>query len=82
MSGSIYFAIAMAALVTALMRTVPLFLLARFHLPQRLQDWLGFIPAAIMAAIITAEIIAKPVWAPSGLSLSLIATLIATLVGM
>jgi branched-subunit amino acid transport protein len=82
MSGSIYFAIAMAALVTALMRTVPLFLLARFHLPRRLQDWLGFIPSAIMAAIITAEIIAKPVWSPSGLSLSLIATLIATLVGM
>lgn len=82
MSGSIIFAIAMAALVTALMRTVPLFLLARFHLPQRLQDWLGFIPAAIMAAIITAEIIAKPVWSPSGLSLSLIATLIATVAGI
>ena len=81
-NGPILFTIAMAALVTAAMRTVPLFLLARFHLPQRLQDWLSFIPAAIMAAIITAEIIAKPVWSPSGLSLSLIATLIATVVGM
>jgi branched-subunit amino acid transport protein len=82
MNGSLLFAIAMAALVTALMRTVPLFLLARFHLPNKLQDWLSFIPAAIMAAIITAEIIAKPVWSPSGVSLSLIATGIALLTGL
>lgn len=82
MDGPIVFTITMAALVTALMRTVPLFLLASFHLPQRLQDWLSFIPAAIMSAIITAEIIAKPVWSPSGLSLSLLATLIAIVAGM
>ncbi|WP_437889830.1 AzlD domain-containing protein [Phytobacter sp. V91] len=82
MNQSILFAIAMAALVTALMRTVPLFLLARFHLPQGLERWLSFIPAAIMAAIITAEVIAKPVWSPSGLSLSLLATLIAAVAGI
>lgn len=82
MNHSILFAIAMAALVTALMRTVPLFLLARFHLPQGLERWLSFIPAAIMAAIITAEVIAKPVWSPSGLSLSLVATLIAAVAGI
>ncbi len=82
MNGPIIFTIAMSALVTALIRTVPLFLLSRFHLPQRLQDWLSFIPSAIMSAIITAEIIAKPVWSASGLSLSLIATLIAVAAGM
>lgn len=82
MERNMLLAIAVAALVTALMRTVPILLLSRFRLSPVVQQWLGFIPAAIMAAIIAAELIEKPALASSGISVSLLAAAIATITGI
>lgn len=81
MERNILLAIFISALVTALMRTVPILLLSRFRLAPALQQWLSFIPAAIMAAIITAELLGKPALTPSGVSISLLAA-VAALAGI
>ena len=70
MERNILLAIIASALVTALMRVVPVLLLSRFRMPPALQQWLSFIPAAIMSAIIAAELV-------GALSRSLFATVIA-----
>ena len=82
MERNILLAIFISALVTALMRTVPILLLSRFRLAPILQQWLSFIPSAIMAAIITAELIGKPALTPSGISISLLAAAISAVAGM
>lgn len=82
MSTSLLITILLSAGITALMRTVPLILLSRFRMAPMVQNWLGFIPSAIMAAIITSEIIHKPLLSPSGLSISLMAAALATLCGI
>ncbi|MEZ2585582.1 AzlD domain-containing protein [Kluyvera intermedia] len=82
MERNILLAIIASALVTALMRVVPVLLLSRFRMPPSVQQWLSFIPAAIMAAIITAELLGKPAMTTSGVSISLLAAAIATLVGI
>lgn len=82
MERNILLAIIASALVTALMRVVPVLLLSRFRMPPSVQQWLSFIPAAIMAAIITAELLGKPAMTTSGISISLPAAAIATLVGI
>lgn len=82
MSTSLLITILLSAGITALMRTVPLILLSRFRMAPVVQNWLGFIPSAIMAAIITSEIIHKPLLSPSGLSISLMAAALATLCGI
>ena len=82
MERNILLAIMACAVVTALMRTVPILLLSRFRLAPILQQWLSFIPSAIMAAIVTAELMGKPALTPSGVSLSLLAALAATLAGI
>lgn len=81
MTSSIYLAIALSAAVTVALRAGPILLLSRFTMPTILQDWLSFVPAAIMAAIIAAELIHKPAMTPSGLSISLLAAFLATLAG-
>ena len=48
MERNILLAIVASALVTALMRTIPILLLSRFRLAPVGQQWLSFIPAAIM----------------------------------
>ncbi|MFU0883403.1 AzlD domain-containing protein [Kluyvera cryocrescens] len=82
MERNILLAILASAAVTALMRVVPVLLLSRFRMPPALQQWLSFIPAAIMAAIITAELLGKPALTSSGISVSLLAAAVATLVGI
>lgn len=82
MDRNIILAILASALVTALMRTAPILLLSRFRLPSAQQQWLSFIPSAIMAAIVTTELVGKPVLTPSGISISALAALAATLVGL
>lgn len=82
MERNILLAIIASALVTALMRVVPVLLLSRFRMPPSVQQWLSFIPASIMAAIITAELLGKPAMTTSGISISLLAAAIATLVGI
>lgn len=82
MSTSLLITILLCAGITALMRTVPLILLSRFRMAPVVQNWLGFIPSAIMAAIITSELVHKPLLTPSGLSLSLMAAALATVCGI
>ncbi|MCS3430293.1 AzlD domain-containing protein [Klebsiella sp. BIGb0407] len=82
MERNILLAILISALVTALMRTVPILLLSRFRLAPGLQQWLGFIPAAMMAAIVTAELLGKPALTSGGLSISLLAAIAAILAGI
>lgn len=82
MERNILLAIFISALVTALMRTVPILLLSRFRLAPSLQQWLSFIPAAIMAAIVCAELIGKPALTRSGISVSLLAAGAAIAVGI
>lgn len=82
MSTSLLITILLSAGITALMRTVPLILLSRFRMAPVVQNWLGFIPSAIMAAIITSELVHKPLLSPSGLSMSLMAAALATLCGI
>lgn len=82
MERNILLAIIACAVVTALMRTVPILLLSRFRLAPVLQQWLSFIPSAIMAAIITAELVGKPALTPSEISVSLLAAGVATLAGI
>lgn len=82
MTDPFYLAIALSALVTVALRAVPILLLARFAMPRNVQEWLSFVPAAIMAAIIAAELIHKPAMTSSGLSLSLLAAFAATLAGI
>ncbi|HKS35311.1 MAG TPA: AzlD domain-containing protein [Enterobacteriaceae bacterium] len=82
MSTSLLITILLSAGITALMRTVPLILLSRFKMAPVVQNWLGFIPSAIMAAIITSELVHKPLLSPSGLSLSLMAAALATACGI
>ena len=82
MSTSLLITILLSAGITALMRTVPLILLSRFRMAPVVQNWLGFIPSAIMAAIITSELVHKPLFSPSGLSMSLMAAALATVCGI
>ncbi len=82
MERNVLLTIVVAAFITALMRIVPILLLSRFRLAPLAQQWLSFIPAAIMAAIVTAELIEKPALTSSGLSLSLLAALIAAITGI
>lgn len=82
MERNILLAIFISALVTALMRTVPILLLSRFRLATGLQQWLSFIPAAMMAAIVCAELLGKPALTHSGLSISLLAALASIAIGM
>ena len=81
MERNIILAIVASALVTALMRTVPVLLLSRFRLAPVIQQWLSFIPSAIMAAIIAAELLGKPALSGSGISISLLAAAAATVAG-
>ncbi len=81
MERNILLAIFVSAFITALMRTVPILLLSRFRLAPVVQQWLSFIPTAIMAAIITAELLGKPALTPSGISISLLAAAVAALAG-
>ncbi|WP_044175824.1 AzlD domain-containing protein [Phytobacter massiliensis] len=82
MERNILLTIAISAFVTALMRVVPILLLSRFRLAPVIQQWLSFIPAAIMAAIVASELMQKPALTSNGISLSLLAAAFAALVGM
>lgn len=82
MEKNVLLAIMASAVLTALMRTVPVVLLSRFRMPNVLQQWLDFIPSAIMAAIVVAELMSKPMMTSSGVSVSLLAAAIAALVGI
>ncbi|QIL79115.1 AzlD domain-containing protein [Diaphorobacter sp. HDW4A] len=83
MSTSGYVALLVSALVTLLLRVLPILLMSRIRLGITARNWLGFIPAAIMAAMVAAELILKPEWSSTtGLSISALAAAIATVCGL
>ena len=82
MSTSGYIALLVRALVTLLLRVLPILLMSRIRLGKTARDWLGFIPCSIMAALVAAELILKPEWSASGLSISALAAAVATLCGL
>lgn len=74
--------IAVATLVTALIKIVPVMALSHWTFPRLLRYWLNFVPAAVLSAIIAAEIIDKPQMTSFGISVALLSTLAAFIVGM
>jgi branched-subunit amino acid transport protein len=48
--------IAGAALVTFIPRVAPLVFLSRVSLPKRVEEWLQFIPTAVLAALLAQEL--------------------------
>ncbi len=46
-----------AALVTFIPRVLPLVVLSRFNLPDRLIRWLGYVPIAVLAALLAQSIL-------------------------
>ncbi|EDW4550589.1 AzlD domain-containing protein [Salmonella enterica subsp. salamae] len=82
MERHIILAVLVSAFATGIMRSVPILLLSGFRLPVLLQQWLSFIPSAIMAAIITSELLSKPSLTGSGLPLSLVAATAAAIAGI
>ncbi|QNN56039.1 AzlD domain-containing protein [Diaphorobacter ruginosibacter] len=82
MSTSGYVALLVSALVTLLLRVLPILLMSRMRLGATARSWLGFIPASIMAAMVAAELILKPEWSSSGLSISALAAAVATVCGL
>ena len=82
MNSSGYIALFVSALVTLLLRVLPVLLMSRLRLGVTARNWLGFIPASIMAAMVAAELILKPEWSSSGYSISALAAAIATLCGL
>lgn len=56
---SIFLVVLGAAVVTLIPRIIPLALLSRITLPERLVNWLGFVPIAVLAALLT-QTVAMP----------------------
>ncbi len=82
MSTSGYIALLVSALVTLLLRVLPILLMSRIRLGLTARNWLSFIPASIMAAMVAAELILKPEWSSSGWSISALAAAVATVSGL
>ncbi|WP_038904301.1 AzlD domain-containing protein [Dickeya zeae] len=82
MERHIIIAITLSAVITASMRALPIILLSRFRLSITAQQWLNFIPSAIMAAIIAAEVLNKPALTAMGISISLVAAIFAGVSGV
>lgn len=73
--------IAVATLVTAFIKIVPVMALAHRPFPRLIRYWLNFIPAAVLSAIIAAEIIDKPQMTSFGISVALLSTIAAFIIG-
>lgn len=82
MERHIIIAITLSAVITGCMRALPIILLSRFRLSVTAQQWLNFIPSAIMTAIIATELLNKPALTVTGISLSLIAAILAGVSGV
>lgn len=77
MSEHIYQGIAIAALVTALIKCLPILLFAHRPFPILVKNWLNFIPPAILSAIIAAEVLAQPQTNSLDIPIALSATVLA-----
>lgn len=74
--------IAVATLVTALIKIVPVMALAHRPFPRLFRYWLNFVPAAVLSAIIAAEILDKPQMTSFGISVALLSTITAFIAGI
>ena len=68
---SIYPLIVICALITLTMRVFPIVLLSRLSLPQWAEEWLEFVPIAVMTSIVVQEVFIKPIVGESNLHLIL-----------
>lgn len=82
MTEHVMAAIVAAAVVTALIRAVPVIFLAHRSFPVILRNWLSFIPTAILTAIIAAEVLGKNDFTSSGISVALLATVVSLIAGL
>lgn len=73
--------IAVAAIVTAVIRAGPVLFLAQRNFPVILRNWLAFVPTAILSAIIAAEVIANKETTSFGLSVAFLATVVSFIAG-
>lgn len=74
--------IAIAAVVTGLIKIVPVMTLAHRPFPKLFRYWLNFVPAAVLSAIIVAEILEKPQTTSFGISVALLSTIVSLVAGM
>ena len=81
MTHNVLAAIFAAALVTFLIRIIPVMLLAHRPFPVIVRNWLSFVPTAILTAIIAVEIMAKDEVTSFGASVALLATLTSLIAG-
>lgn len=82
LNDAVWPAIVAAGVATFLLRTAPVLLLARTRLPQLLQQWLAFVPPAIMAAIVAAGIAGAQAMTTWGVSVAVFAAAAAFLAGL
>lgn len=82
MMENIGLGIAVATLVTALIKIVPVMALAHRPFPRLFRYWLNFVPAAVLSAIIAAEILDKPQTTSFGISVALLSTITAFIAGI
>lgn len=82
MTGNIGLSIAIAAMVTAIIRIVPILFLARRRFPLLVRYWLNYVPAAVLSAIIAAEIAQRPQLTSFGVSVAFIAAIVSLAFGM
>lgn len=82
MMENIGWAIAVAAVVTGVIRIVPIMTLAHRPFPRIFRYWLDFVPAAVLSAIIVAEILNKPQTTSFGVSIAFLSTIATFIAGM
>ncbi|HPD22577.1 MAG: AzlD domain-containing protein [Desulfomonilia bacterium] len=61
-----------AAIVTLIPRIVPLVLLSRITLPERVVRWLEFVPVAVLSALLAQAVVmpeGSPSWPPENLAM-------------
>lgn len=75
MTHNILAAIALAALVTFIIRVFPIMVFAHKAFPIIMRNWLSFVPTAILSAIIALEIMSKNNVTSFGVSTALLATI-------
>lgn len=82
MMEKVGWAIAVAAVVTGLIRIVPIMTLSHRPFPAIFRCWLNFVPAAVLSAIIAVEILNKPQTTSFGVSVAFLSALATVITGM
>jgi branched-subunit amino acid transport protein len=56
-AGFIWAAIAAMAIMTYVLRALPITVLSRLHIPAPVERWLSFVPVSVMAALVAGEVV-------------------------